>query len=360
MGGTAKNKEVEYINVWDYFSPAYPFNIFLGARGTGKTYSGLKGVTERILESGRRFIYMRRTPDDLATIVDKDGIELDNPYKSLNADLGWNYGIRMINQKKGGIFEREYDEEEQEFEYFGAPIGYAMAMASVAKIRGGDMTDCDYWIYDEFCKEKHVRAMQAECRAFLNAYETIARNREMRGQAPLYVFLFSNSDDIYNEIFKGLGIVHDAEVMAYKGEHHKDYPRRGLRLHLLETPDSFREAKSKTALYRLMEGTDFADMALDNKFAFNDFSLVKYMRVNGMRPVVQLDSDIWIYAMKGQDRMYASYAPAKVRDRFSLQLKHENMRLRRMYGGPLADAYVEGRIYFESYDIKMRILEAIL
>ena len=40
-----KNEEI-YVDLMDYMDDDYPFQIFVGCRGMGKTYSGLKGGPE--------------------------------------------------------------------------------------------------------------------------------------------------------------------------------------------------------------------------------------------------------------------------------------------------------------------------
>lgn len=81
----------DLINIWDYLDNNYPFQIFIGGRGTGKTYSALGATTspeKRNTYNINKFIYLRRTKDDADILQDneKDG-EGANPYKKLNEDL---------------------------------------------------------------------------------------------------------------------------------------------------------------------------------------------------------------------------------------------------------------------------------
>ena len=55
-----RKEKIEYIDVWKFKSNKFPFQIFIGGRGTGKTYSALTGALGAgrppELDPGKRFI----------------------------------------------------------------------------------------------------------------------------------------------------------------------------------------------------------------------------------------------------------------------------------------------------------------
>ena len=57
----------DFINIYDYADREYPFQIFIGGRGVGKTYSALSGVT--VPERNDKFIFMRRTQAELDLLI---------------------------------------------------------------------------------------------------------------------------------------------------------------------------------------------------------------------------------------------------------------------------------------------------
>ena len=81
-----KKKKV-FINVWDYYDPNYPWQIFIGGRGTGKTFSGLQGWIDR--RKDVYGLYLRRTLKELESVVadQTDG----NPFNDLYLKLGRKY-----------------------------------------------------------------------------------------------------------------------------------------------------------------------------------------------------------------------------------------------------------------------------
>lgn len=341
-----------YLDLWQYDDPKYPFQIFIGAYGAGKSFSALKGSIERNID----WIYMRRTKDAFNDCCSGPKGDAGNPFNPLNEKLGWDIGLHKISEKIAGIYRRSRDANNLPVPE-GAPLGKALYLPGLAKVRGAGLESAELIFYDEFIKELHEPKMRGEFRALMRGYETINRNKEFDGKPPTRLWLVSNAEDIYNEVFIGLGIVSDAEKMARRSQEHKYYPERGLALHLLHSSPEFLKKKSQTALMKLMAGTQFADVGLNNQFANNDFSLVEYRRLTGYRPVVSLDNAT-IYQKKGERTFYVSYAPAKC-EAYTTKVDHDVLMFRRRFALSLKDAYTEGKITFESYDLKSFILENI-
>lgn len=340
-----------YIDLWDYDNPDYPFQIFIGGYGCGKSYSGLKGAVER----GIYFTYMRRTRDAFTICCDGKKGDAGNPFNPINDNEGWNIGFVRENDKMAGIYERKMEGTANVPS--GPPIGNALYLPGLAKVRGAGLEKTELIFYDEFVKEAHEPKMRGEFRALMRGYETVNRNKEFKGLPPTRLWLVSNAEDIYNPIFIGLGIVADAERMARKGQEHKYYPKRGLAIHLLHSSPEFMKRKSETAIMKLMAGTQYADVGLSNQFANNDFSLVGYKRLHGYHPVAALDF-AYIYKQKGEKKWYVSYAKAQCIT-YTASQKQDELLFRRTVATGLRDQYVKGNIEFESYELKEFFLEHI-
>lgn len=353
----SKKKETMYVNIWDYKRSDMPFNIFIGGRGTGKTYGALKGAVEG--ECDGNFLLMRRTNEEFDVLCDSDQRgEGVNPFKTINTDCNYNYGLKKLNKKIAGIYERESDAENQgKYNYVGLPLGYATALSSIATIRSMDMSDVTDIIYDEFIPERHVRMIKNEGEAFLNAYETINRNREFNGKPAVKAWLLSNSNNIYNDILNQLGLISIVERMIARGQHDKYLTDRGIAIHLVES-QALADKKSQTALYRATSGTRFADMALGNKFAYNDFSLIGHRKISEYRPLIGIDI-AYIYKHKSRNEYYVSYAEGKCQH-YNSSFEQEKRKFCQKAMIKLVEAYTDGRIIFESYELKELILDIIM
>lgn len=352
-----------FVNVYDFKDPDYVFQFFIGGRGTGKTYSSIGGAVEG--EVTNKFMYSRVTDKEYQILLDKKGVEGANPFKKYNLKNNTNYGLSKINNALAGIYQREKTEAGLLVPK-GQPIGYASALYNIADLRSLDFFDVTDWILDEFIAEKHKHTMSDMSGAFFNAYETINRNREFEDsnniQEPVYVWASSNSNNIYNDMFKGLGIVADVEKMVRKGQTDKYYKDRKLAIHLLKNSPIFEEQKKKTALYCLTRGTLYAEMALGNKFAYDDFSLVGYKRLNDFTPVVNIvrgDVEYSIYRRKGTKEMHVTYYKAKYVPTFNASKVHEKANFKKEFGNLLYAKFLSGCLSFETYELKCELLDMI-
>ncbi len=344
-----------YTNIYSYQDKRYPFQIFIGGRGCGKTYSALLPVAK-----GERpnTLFMRRTLDELELLADEDGgEELGNPFKKINRNEGTNVGLSKIKKKFYGIYDREPDKD-GELKPKGRPKGVATAMLAIAGARGFDFTDKDDIIYDEFIPELHVRRVRGEYDALMHSYETINRNREFEGMPPARMWLMSNSTDLSNPILSGLGIISDIERAIARGREDILFKDRCLAVHILKDNPEFSRKKKATAIARLTKGTKFYDSAYNNEFAYNDFTNVCYRKLTGYIPRAAFGR-CNIYQKKGTREFYVSYAPCGIKPLNPDNSADEKL-FARTTGIWLSEVYVRGNLYFESYELKAFLVPYLL
>lgn len=286
-----------YLN-WEWiFSKlrVYPYCFIVGGRGTGKTY----GLLEYLVEHNLFFNYMRR----LQKQVDKLKCDQYQPFKKLNLKRGWS--IYPFTSEDGAVFYEASTNEKGKRIQTGDPFGYMMALSTLSNFRGGDISDIDISVLDEFIPEKHERKIPSEGFAFLNAIETIARNRELEGEDPMPMICLANANDMANAIFLELGLVKIAQHMKMTGQElyfNKD--RRLMIIYMEDSPIS--RKKKKTSLYQLAGGdSDFSKMAADNEFIEETSGQIKSMRLAEYSPIVAIGG-ICIYRHKSNNTYYIS------------------------------------------------------
>lgn len=317
-----------YLDIEKILSYNMPFTWIVGGRGTGKTYGALKYA----YESHTRFILMRRTQAQ-TDLINKPEF---NPYKAINQDLGANIQVKSISKYNSRIFEPAEDGEQL--------LGYTCALSTISNLRGFDASDCKLLIWDEFVPEKHERPIKGEGAAFLNAYETINRNRELKGEPPLQVLGLANAFNIANPVFLELGLVGRCEKMKNNDQEFFMDPERGILLVLLQR-SRISKAKADTALYRLSSGS-YKDLALYNDFIYNNSDSIKAQALKEYKLLCTV-GEISIYRHKSKREYYVSEhrtgtAPLYKSDEVGI------MRYRRKYGLVLAPAYVNNRVMFEN------------
>lgn len=319
------------------------YKFILGGRGVGKTFGFLKYVIDKLRGTDRKFIFMRRTQTQVDIIQTPDL----NPFRALEEELGEDYRFVMkkINKSITGIY-RLIEDGEGQFVPDPVPAGYMMALSTVSNIRGFSGADVDYLIYDEFVGEAHEKPIRNESQAFLNAIETIARNRELKGQLPLQVVCLSNSNLLANPLFIGLGFVTACEKAMRKNRDLIVLAEQKSAIYLIHDSPISRK-KEQTSLYALA-GRDsaFSRMALDNEFTGDYLGMVRSMKLSEYRPVCAV-GEIVIYKHKSKREWYVtehrSGQPA-VYDSSEIEIRrwaHDYYYLKL--------AYMNRHIWFENY-----------
>lgn len=326
-----------YVNFRGIMDKGYPYNIMVGGRGTGKTYGALK---THVVDK-RQFMYMRRRQTQV-DIINKPEF---SPIKPVCRDLGLQITMRPVAKGLSAFVPYEVDEEKNKEIISGPPFGYTCALSTVANLRGFDASEVRSLIYDEFIPEKAERPLPHEADALFNCYETLNRNRELEGQPPLQLFCLANANDQTAPILERLRLITRIEKMRKTGQEIFVDNRRGLLLLMLkDSPIS--EKKRDTALYRLTEGTDFAEMALDNDFAYEDRGAIVSRPLAEYRPLASI-GEITIYRHKGGGPFYVSTHRSGKPPTFGLG-DSDRERFRRTFGW-LWESYLAQNIEFEDY-----------
>lgn len=310
-----------------------PFIFIVGGRGSGKTY----GAIHYALTAHKTFFFMRRTQ----TQIDMIKNDSFSPFKAVDESIC----VSSINKNLTGIYRGEQDEDGI-YKAAGAPIGFMCALSTISNIRGFDASMVDLIIYDEFIGEAHERPIRNEGQAFLNAYETINRNRELKGAEPVQLLALANSNSLANPIFVELELVTPVEKLINSGQSVYRNNDRGVSVYMINRSPVL-DAKSRTALYRLAGDTEFADMALANKFTAEEMDHIKPQDLKPYKLICEA-GELSIYKRKDNAGYYIC---AHSSGTTTSVYKASNMDLKRFRRDQyyLWLAYLKGKILFESY-----------
>ena len=318
-----------YADIESILSVNVPFIFLIGGRGTGKTYGALKyAVTHN-----RKIMLMRRTQSQ-ADLINKQEF---SPFKPIERDLAVEISVDSVNKYSSAFY---LDDQ---------CIGYSCALSTVSNLRGFDASDLDLLIYDEFIPEKHERPIKNEGSAFLNAYETMNRNRELQGKDPLQLLALANANDISNPIFMELGLIDICDKMKQKQNPVYVDKKRGVCIVMLDG-SKISLQKKNTALYRLTEKSDFASMALANSFAYNSTQSIKSQNIKSYKILCGV-GDIYIYKHRSDRKYYVTeYCSGKC-DKYAAD-EVEVERFLKRWGRVLYIAYMNNSVLFESMLVK--------
>ena len=264
-----------WVNAALWYDDPAPFIVAVGGRGTGKTY----GALLELLKRKERFLYMRRKQDQ----IDLAKQPAFNPFGPLNSDEGANIITAPLGKNSCGFYHHHLEADKVVLD--GEPVGVGVALSTVGTVRGINSLDKTVLLFDEFIPERSERrTIKNEGEAFLNAYETFNRNRELLGERPLKAILLSNTNGLNSDILEALGIMGRLEKVVAKEQ---TYSSNGL-VAIYSYPDSpVSERKSKTVLYNLKNG-DFEKMALKNTFPDEDFAEVESRPLKEYQPLATI------------------------------------------------------------------------
>ena len=207
-----------FINIPAIYNIPVPFIFIVGGRGTGKTY----GVCKFAIEKKIKFALMRRTQTQ-ADLISKPEF---SPLKPVLGDMNRMFKAVSLTKQNSAFYETDMEGTIISPE----PFCYSLALSTISNMRGFDASDISLIFYDEFIAEAHERPLKNEAEAFFNCYETINRNRELKGIPPVKVICAANSNNMANELFISLGMVLRAEKMYRNGTSIWIDKERGLAL----------------------------------------------------------------------------------------------------------------------------------
>lgn len=204
-------------------------NFVIGARGIGKSFAMKEYPIRRFLKYGEQWIYVRRYKTELKKI------------KNYFTDV----------QEK--FPDHDFKVKGREFYIDNQLAGWAIPLSMWQSEKSNAYPKVTTIVFDEFIREKdNSNYLPNEVNAFLNLVDTVFRNRD-NGR----VVCLSNAVTIVNPYFLYFNIVPDI---------HKRF--NAYEDILVEIPESydFAEERKKTRFGRLIDGTEYGEMALDNEF----------------------------------------------------------------------------------------------
>ena len=321
-------------------------NILFGGRGLGKTYSVLKHRIEDALADNydmSKFIWMRDSQEVIKKIA--AGNSLASP----------------ICQNEPEIPEIRIEKSEGNYCFIANPktdnyrvIGYLMALSTFHNARGVSYEDVIDITWDEFIPEEGALTKKNQGAIFLNAYETVNRNREFEGMPPVRITFLSNTNDIYSDVLEDLGVSTLIESMMYNNE--SVYNDDDIWIEFLSSK-AFLDKKKDTFIYRINKNDKFTNMALNNKFN-NNLALVKrnvnlkksegLFTVAGKYTCLELLSDHSIYFKLGTWSGLPNY---------DMDNDQEAKLFRILFYDKLRIKYISGAMFFDSIYTQRKILE---
>ena len=337
---------------------AYPdavVYIVVGGRGTGKTYGTLKYM----IENEEKFVFLKRTKDDIHMMCSGSGKigtalpegALDySPFKVLNNDMGWNIHPIEFYKGFGAFYNYETSEDGKEYQS-GAALGYIAALSLIGQVKGFEMADATYQIFDEFIPLRGQIVKQTEGENALDLYKTIDRSRTVDGAADLKAVFLANASVLNNQIFQALDLIDIAYEMKAFGITHKYIEDRYIFIRFLDDNQTFRNKEKNSKIYAAAgKNSKWTRSALENDFAYDDTSRICRKSLNGYsgKYVVKYNNGQTFYMYRKGKNWYTSNTPHNVQVIYNCDTDAGRLA----FGYELYDlrqALAEDRLFCESF-----------
>lgn len=309
----------------------WPFLMMVGPRGTGKTY----GIMRYLIEHEIKFVYVRRMQTQLDMCATVSG----NPFRKICADTG----RTILPFRSGKLLEFRSDRDAE-------PVAVGCALSTVATVRGFDFSGYDYIVFDECIPMVGEKPIKNEFSAFLNFYETVNRNRELEGSAPVSCIMLGNANQLLNPYYTGWNFTKKAlRMIAGRQMVYQTPDRSRLMILLLQSPISAR--KKDTALYQ-NANNGFISMAIDNAFR-TDPTKIASKPIAEYKHLVSV-GEIGIYRHKDRPEYYvSSICSVPYYDDYGIKLKlfrSDFAHLRALY-------LIKQNFVFETYENELMFRE---
>lgn len=311
------------------------FNFIIGSRGCGKTYAAKKRAIKNFIEKGQQFVYLRRYQEELDETAESyfNDIIINNEFPEV-----------VIDYQAGHYFVN------------GELAGYAMALTKAKSYKSISYPKVWFIIFDEFLIEDngYSRYLKNEVKQFLNFYMSIDRYRGAQ------VFFLANSTAMLNPytLFWDLHLPYGSNIV-----------RKGDVLLELVQNEEFIKSRKETRFGKLVAGTDFAEYAIENKFADNTktFIMRKTEKASPYFSFIYNGKQygVWVDYKEGKMFVSENIDPSNniIYAMTTADHSPNTLLLKSINKSPFFKFFVEnyklGNVYFESQKIKGIVYEVI-
>lgn len=186
------SKQNKYYNIKPLLDLDAEYNIIMGERSNGKTYSVLKTMIENYLENGTYGAYIRRYADE---ILPSNLKMLFNPFDIEKMTKGKYNKIQYRGKQFDiGLYDSEKDKWETR-----EPFCFCAALNTWENAKGPDRGEVGVILFDEFLTRRYYLTNEFLC--FQNVLSSFIRDREH-----VKVFLVGNTVSFYSPYFEEFGL----------------------------------------------------------------------------------------------------------------------------------------------------------
>lgn len=169
------------------------YNLIIGERSNGKTYSCLKYALHNYITSGKQSAYIRRWREDITV---KRANSVYSPF-NIEKETNGKFKYCVYRSNAWWLANRAKDK----YVYDVKPFMYAFALSNVEHDKSTSYPNVTTIIFDEFITRQYY--LKDEFILFMNTLSTIIRDRK-----DVKIFMLGNTVNKYCPYFNEMGLRH--------------------------------------------------------------------------------------------------------------------------------------------------------
>ena len=323
-------------------------NVIVGNRGGGKTYGAKEWGIDQFIKKGEQFGYIRRYKDDLKEPMKKYFDDIKDAYSEYEFKVDSNcFYIRL---KPEDPKEKWTDED---------IAGYGLVLSTAANKKSIAYPRITTLIFDEFLLDDgNIVYLKDEPKKLLSLYETVARPGT--GHPRVVLFMLANALSITNPYF----MYWDLKMPTKQDKNGKwiwRHPKRPIIVEDVRN-EKFINAKMNTEFGQLIEGTDYAEYSVNNKFLLDSDTFIEKKGANARYYFTFIYKNrkygVWIDGHEGKIWVSEDIDPSCI-SVFTLTLKDHQPNTMFLKTGVKSnmfrnfiDNYKIGKVFFENMNVK--------
>lgn len=330
-------------------------NIIVGNRGGGKSYGAKKRAIDNWIKKKEQFGYIRRYKEDLK-----------KPMEQFFKDIEWEYPDYEFKVSGDKFYCRLRPADEGEKWTEDDVCGYGFVLSTANNKKSISYPNITMLIYDEFLLDKgNQRYLTNEVEQLLNLYETVARPGT--GHPRVVLFLLANAISITNPYFLYWNLKMPTRADK-NGKYIWKHPTRPILVEDVRN-EKFIDVKKNTEFGQLIEGTNYAEYSIENKFLLDNDTFIekKSQKARYLFTFIYKEKKFGVWADYHEGKMWVSedIDPSFILV-YSLTLKDHQPNTMFLKGKgrtghfkAFTENYKMGNVYFESINIKNMCYEVI-
>ena len=189
-------KKPKYYTLDNILKKECTYNLIIGERSNGKTYSVKSYLLERYIKHREKFVIIRRYSTDILANRSKSFFnDMTDNIKRLTSDT-----FDLMDYRTGYFYLAKYDETLDKNIKASDWCGYVTSLTEYEHNKSTSFPDVKNILFDEFISRDYIRD---EFIIFMNTLSTFIRN-----QTDVKIFMCGNTINPYCPYFEEMGLNH--------------------------------------------------------------------------------------------------------------------------------------------------------